>query len=304
MFAPAVATCLSFHAPYRCRQSGACCRAGWTIPFDPDERQAVQRLRVATGSLTTGGGGVTVASRHQDGTCTFFEEESHHCAIHDAGGQAALPVSCRMFPRLVLQDGRGTLISLSHFCPTAAALLFEESGNSWPPAGIVEAPPSLTGIGPLDGLDARDVWPPLLRPGVMMDLPSYAAWERLGVELLTRDGIAAATSLDALASATGRIASWSPGGAEPLEHVVRDAFGTLTAPSTGTLSIEDRAVKRWLAARLFGNWIAYQGDGLHAIVRHLRDCLATFTTERARDGRALEAIRRSDLAIIHRVSQA
>jgi hypothetical protein len=243
---------------------------------------------------------MTVAARHPDGTCTFFEDENHNCAIHEAGGHAALPVSCRMFPRVVLQDGRGTFISLTHFCPTAAALLFEESANAWPPVGIVDAPPALTNVGPLDGLDARDVWPPLLRPGVMMDLESYGAWERLGVELLTREGLAPGTSLDALVSTMARITAWSPGGTEPLEHVVRDAFGTLTPPSTGTLQVHDRAVKRWLAARLFGNWIAYQGDGLHAIVGYLQNCLATFTTELARDGSALEAIRRSDLLILHR----
>ena len=300
MFAPAVVTCLSFHAAYRCRQSGACCRAGWTVPFDANEREGVQALRLTSGSLIAAAGGVTVAARHADGTCTFFDGESHRCAIHDAGGHAALPVTCRMFPRVALQDGRGTFISLSHFCPTAAALLFEESGNAWLPVGIVDAPPALTAVGPLDGLDARDVWPPLLRPGVMMDLESYGTWERLGVELLTREGIAPGTSLDALASTTGRITSWSPGGAEPLHHVVRDAFGMLAPPGTGALEIQDRAVKRWLAARLFGNWIAYQGDGLQAIIRYLRGCLATFDIELARDGSALEAIRRSDLLIVHK----
>jgi hypothetical protein len=238
-----------------------------------------------------------VAARHADGTCTFFEEASHHCAIHDAGGHAALPVSCRMFPRVVLQDARGTFISLSHFCPTAAALLFEEPG---PPVAIVEAPPALTAVGALDGLDARGVWPPLVRPDVMMDLESYGDWERLGVELLTREAVRPDESLDALASATSWITSWSPGGTTPLQHLVRDAFGMLTPPSTGALEVQDRAIKRWLAARLFGNWIAYQGDGLQAIVRYLRDCLATVTTELAGDGNALEAIRRSDLAIVHK----
>jgi Fe-S-cluster containining protein len=300
MFGLAVIACLSFHAPYRCRHSGACCRAGWTIPFDTDERQGVQTLRLAKGSLIGTGEGTTVAARHADGTCSFFVDESHRCAIHNAGGHAALPVTCRMFPRIVLQDGRGTFISLSHFCPTAAALLFDEPGNSWPPVGIVDAPPALTDVGPLDGLDARDVWPPLVRPGVMMDLESYGEWERLGVELLTREGIAPDTSLDALASTTGRITSWSPGGAEPLQHIVRDAFGMMMPPPSDTLELQDRAIKRWLAARLFGNWIAYQGDGLQAIVRYLRDCLATFTTELARDGSALEAIRRSDLLIVHK----
>jgi Fe-S-cluster containining protein len=296
MFGPnSVAKCLSFHAVYRCRHSGACCRAGWTIPFEQEERESVQALRLSGGSFTAAG----AAARHADGTCTFFEGDNHLCAIHHAAGHDALPLSCRMFPRVVLHDGRGTFISLSHFCPTAAGLLFEP-GDSRPPAGIVDAPPALTDVGPLDGLDARDAWPPLLRPGVLMDLESYAAWERLGVELLTREGIAPDVSLDALASTTGRIASWLPGGEAPLLHAVRDAFGMLSPPPTAVLEVHDRALKRWLAARLFGNWIAYQGDGLQTIAGYLRSCLATYTTELARDGSPLEAIRRSDLLIVHR----
>jgi len=51
---------------------------------------------------------------------------------------------------------------------------------------------------------------------------------------------------------------------------------------------------------LFGNWIAYQGDGLQAIVPYLYGCLATFTAELARDGSPFGAIRRSDLQIVHK----
>lgn len=289
-----MAKCLSFHAPYRCRHAGACCRAGWAIPFDAHEQARVHTLRIGDGSFTADG----MAARRGDGTCTFLETDSRLCAIHHAGGQNALPLSCRMFPRVVLHDERGTFISLSHFCPTAAALLFED-GDSRTPAGIVDAPPALTDVGPLDGLDARNVWPPLLRTGILMDLDSYGAWERLGVELLTREGIAPRVSLDALDSTTTRITAWSPADPAPLPHAVRDAFGLLSPPPTAALAVHDRALKRWLAARLFGNWIAYQGNGLQAIVRHLRGCLDTFTAELARDGNPLEAIRRSDLRIVH-----
>jgi Fe-S-cluster containining protein len=289
-----VTKCLSFHASYRCRHSGACCRAGWAIPFDHGERETVQTLRLSIGSLTND----STAARHDDGTCTFFEGDNHLCAIHHAAGQAALPLSCRMFPRVVLHDLRGTFISLSHFCPTAAGLLFDH-GEPRPVVSIVDAPSTLTDVGPLDGLDARDAWPPLLRPGVMMDLESYGAWERLGVELLTRDNVAPDVSLDTLASVTTRISSWSPGSATPLLHSVRDAFGRVTPPSA-VMDGHGPAVKRWLAARLFGNWIAYQADGLEAIVRYLRGCLGIFTAELARDGNPLEAIRRSDLQIVHK----
>ncbi len=198
-----------------------------------------------------------------------------------------------MFPRSVLVDKRGTFISLSHFCPTAAALLFDDA----PPAAIVDAPPSLVDVGPLDGLDARDAWPPLLRPGVLMDLDSYGAWERLGVELLTRDGVPPDVALAALEGAAARIAAWAPGG-EPLLHRVHDTFARV-APPTGVVDRRDVAVKRWLAARLFACWIAYQKDGLAAIVGYLRSCLDTLAAELARDDNARDAIRRADFRVMH-----
>ncbi|HTM25044.1 MAG TPA: YkgJ family cysteine cluster protein [Vicinamibacterales bacterium] len=284
--------CLSFHAPYRCRHAGACCRAGWTIAFDPVEYARARRLAGTRGTFVRLRDGGATAARQDDGICTFFDTDSGLCGIHRAGGHAALPLACRMFPRSVLHDPRGTFVSLSHFCPTAAALLFEPG----PPAAIVDAPAALADVGPLDGLDAREAWPPLLRPGVLMDVESYGAWERQGIDLLTRDGVPARDSLAALEDVTTRIARWSPG--EPLGRVVHDAFER-AAPGAAALASHDAAVKRWLAARLFACWVAYQGHGLAAIVGHLRKCLTIFTLELARDDNPLEAIRRSDLQIMH-----
>src|SRR5215831_8464688 len=113
--------CLDFHAPYHCRHAGACCRAGWTIPFDDG----------------------TVAARDAGGACTFLDATARLCSIHRAGGVRALPLTCRMFPRVVLHDARGTFVSLSHFCPTAASLLFSSGG----PAAIVPAPRALVDVG-------------------------------------------------------------------------------------------------------------------------------------------------------------
>lgn len=285
--------CLSFHSRYRCQSSGACCGAGWTIPFTDKELRDVRALplspRVPFRALPDG---TMVAGVRQDGTCTFLEDGTRLCEIHRVGGHALLPLSCRMFPRIVLHDPRGTFISLSHFCPTAAAMLFEPG-----PVGIVDAPSTLTGVGALDGLDARNVWPPLLRRGMLMDLESYGTWERLGVEVLTRDGLTAREGLDALDAATTRITRWSPG-TTPLTHAVLDAFAALS-PLISPVEDHDPAVKRWLAARLFGSWVAYQGEGLATIVRYLRACLDAFTVELARDRNALEAIRRSDRLIVH-----
>jgi len=198
-----------------------------------------------------------------------------------------------MFPRSVLIDLRGTFVSLSHFCPTAAALLFEDA----PPAAIVDAPASLVNVGPLDGLDARSAWPPLVRPGVLMDLASYDVWERYGVELLTREGVTPETALSSLDLAAARIAAWTPTDGTLLQRV-HDVFAT-TAPAPEVLAPDDMAIKRWLAARFFACWVAYQKDGLGAIVQYLRSCFDRFVIERACDDNALEAIRRTDLRVMH-----
>jgi Fe-S-cluster containining protein len=294
-----VASCLSFHASYRCRSSGACCSAGWTIPFAGEELAEVRQLALSRGAFVPLSDGGATAAVRGNGACTFLEDDTRLCEIHRVGGQRRLPLTCRMFPRVVLHDLRGTFISLSHFCPTAAALLFEPG----PPASIVDAPATLADVGGLDGLDARDVWPPLLRGGMMTDLDGDAAWERLGVEILTRDRVTPRDSLAALETATSRIARWSPGDGRwlPLKDEVRRAFAAL-APPMRAIDTTDVAVKRWLASRLFGCWIAYQGRGLHTIVRYLRACLDAFVLELARDGDALQAIRRCDRLIVHEAS--
>src|SRR5262249_8884552 len=228
------------------------------------------------------------------GACTFLDGTNRRCFIHGASGLHALPVTCRMFPRVVLHDARGTFISLSHFCPTAAALLFEPSGD----VAIVDAPAALADIRALDGLDARREWPPLLRPGVLMDLESYGAWERHALSTLTRGGDSARDALAALADASARIAAWTPESGE-LRDDVHAAFHALGGAAAPDAEREGAAVKRWLAARLFGAWIAYQGDGLAATMAYLASCLDAFDREVTEDGNVFEAIRRSDLRIVH-----
>jgi hypothetical protein len=236
----------------------------------------------------------TIAARDAAGACTFLDGRSGLCSVHRAGGVQALPVTCRMFPRVVLQDARGIFISLSHFCPTAASLLFDPSGG----LAIVDAPPALADVGELEGLDARDAWPPLLRPGVLMDPDSYAEWERRALTVLTRDDAAPRDALDSLADVTSRIAAWTTGSGE-LRDEVHASFDTLGGDGDADTVRDRAAVKRWLAARLFGAWIAYQGDGLAATIAYLRLCLETFDREFAEDGSTREAIRRSDLRILH-----
>lgn len=291
--------CLSIHADYQCRHSGVCCRSGWDIPFDAAEVTAVRALQLGGGGvlLEPVGEGPALAAREADGSCTFFDTETHLCAIHAAGGRDALPLTCRMFPRVVLHDPRGTFISLSHFCPTAASLLFENTG----PVTILDAPAALVQDGVLDGLDAQDAWPPLLRDGILTDLDSYARWEALSIELLTRRGQRARAALAALADVTAVIASWTPGRGMLIDTVER-AFADACVSPSETTATHEAAVQRWLAARLFASWIAYQGRGLETIVRYLATCLNAFERELAACGDPLEAIRRSDYHLVHESS--
>jgi hypothetical protein len=229
--------------------------------------------------------------------------------IHRDVGEHALPSACRHFPRKVLHDPRGSLISLSHFCPTAAAMLLANGAVS-----IAEARPPLLLDVEMEGLDARKALPPLLRPGLLCDLEGYEEWERAGVASFARPDCYA-TCLNDLAAATEAIRQWRPG-ARSLSEGVRLAFAharadTRTSWSHGEamhrvvrlttgfadddlkpivnfdnewetgIDISkndwfDRGMKNYLAARLFGNWIAYQGQGLRTIVEWLRTCTAVF----------------------------
>ena len=61
------------------------------------------------------------------GRCVFHDPAGR-CAIHSALGHDALPLACRQFPRVSVTDPRGVSVTLSHYCPTAAALL--DGGNA------------------------------------------------------------------------------------------------------------------------------------------------------------------------------
>jgi Fe-S-cluster containining protein len=275
-----------------------CCRSGWDIPFDAAEASAVRALRLdGRVLLEPSGDRPAMAAREPDGACTFFHAGTHACVIHAAGGHDALPLTCRMFPRVVLHDARGTFVSLSHFCPTAASMLFDSEER----VAIVDAPRRLTRNGALDGLNATDAWPPLLRDGVLTDLDSYSRWEALSIDLLTAPRHTARASLARLTEVTAAIAAWTPANGTLIDTVER-AFADVPACASATLAPHEAAVQRWLAARLFGTWIAYQGRGLETIVRYLGMCLTAFERELEQCGDAREAIRRSDYHVVHESS--
>jgi hypothetical protein len=216
------------HVRYACRHSGACCSSGWAIPVEQDKLTRIAALRstdewllAATEAPPDVAG---VLARGTDGHCVFHRAglSSSRCGIHRALGPAALPAACQHFPRECLIDRRGVFVTLSHYCPTAASLLFEHSG----PVEIVEGPPA-NPHGEAEGLDARDVLPPLLTQGVLMDLDAYSAWEAHAVRSLAGQASLAAEAspeavLDTLAADAARLMKWRPGGI-----TLRDAIRAL-----------------------------------------------------------------------------
>ena len=213
---------------------------------------------------------------------------------------------------------------------------------------IVVAHPPLRLESAMEGLEARHALPPLLRPGLLCDNEGYESWERAGVGIFAQSQRSYANCLDDLAAATETIRRWKPQDRALRDHV-QIAFATanqdppaprcdaaaiervarLTAGATGDdltpiadfeaqwrdrvgiapIDWFDRGMKNYLAARLFGNWIAYQGQGLHSIVEWLHTCAAVvrhFVLRRSigfalpldRPG-FIESVRSADLLLLH-----
>lgn len=349
--------CLTLHARYQCRHAGACCQ-DWTVHAEPEVIAFVEARQIRRAGVS-GPLFVATSKNNQDtwsiatevdGSCVFFDQGGGRlCEIHRTAGADALPSACRHFPRKILRDARGTFVSLSHFCPTAALMLLGVD-----PLLLVEAEPPLRLNEPIEGLDAVNALPPLVRPGLLCDLEGYTAWERAGLETLARPDLTYRQALNLIAAATETVREWRPGTCSMIEHVER-AFRRIPAgsaraqPDAHTRAIEtvmtlcagrvpddimrdkfiqiggfeplwtqhaagpfqrfDRAMKNYLAARLFANWIAYQGRGLRssiewlqtaaALVRHqfLRRVLATAAPPGPDD--FIEAVRMADLLLLH-----
>lgn len=276
--------CLSIHAGYTCGRSGACCTAGWRIPVDSARLAALRArpaLRRTLDGLPAAGnaGGTLVLRTDGDGGCAFHDPAGRLCTIHRDSGPQLLPEGCRNFPRIALHDPRGTFVTLSHFCPTAAALLLAAGDIV-----VVEAPASISLDGDVEGLDARDVLPPLLGPGMLMDHEGYGAWEREGLGVLNDHGRSPREALALIRAATEDARAWRPGG-ETLASRVTRAFARARSrpPAPGGPPALSRATKAFLAAHLFASWAAYQDGGLMAVVHTVEGALALLERALSRD---------------------
>ena len=240
---------LGFHADYRCRSTGACCSSGWEIPVAPPA-EARLRAALASGALRVDAPGVPLFRSRRElpdgarvvfgldahGRCAFLEPGTRLCAVHRQVGVAALPPSCRQFPRIALLTPVGTFLTLSHYCPTAAGQLFRKDDVP----SIAADPPAFPADEPWEGLDAREAWPPLLRPGVLLGWDGYMLWQEQAVGLLLRDGRTPEAAVVALRMRSTQAGEWTASKGPMLEWLERipenagpsDAFDFAAAVAT------------------------------------------------------------------------
>lgn len=345
--APPVVQCLSFHAEYACRNTGVCCGSGWTIAVESSVQQTLRlRLKEPGLELPNGPGGFVPlagapagcdsALRLRGRVCWFRDDRVGRCAIHRSLGESALPSACRHFPRVCVLERDRVALSLSHYCPTAAALLFADDGGF----SVVTAPSAFPRDWPFEGLDVRDDFPPLLRPGVLLGFDGLRALELATVRSLAM-AIDARVGLDSIEHALVALSEWTPEGPS-VPALVDLAFARATSSFQATPTAPrdprpvllaslthgteppslpewnpsflfgsadpaiDRALRRYLAARAFGNWILFHGADVRILGRYLRLALdAAHLFAGRRDGsesastRWLEAIRSADLWLMH-----
>ncbi len=330
---------LSVHAAWRCRSSLRCCSSGWAIPVEPAVRRRIEtaaargRLpleEAAAGALVTTEwlprrGGRRWLATTDDRRCVFLERRGT-CGLQRGLGEMAQPVSCRQFPRLAVIEDRGVHVSLTHYCPSAAALLFDAEV----PLARVEN--AFAPEREYEGLDVRGAVAPWLRPGVWLDPEARDAFEQAALARL-EDAPSPEAALAALRAGVGKAARWTPGESSMAPWIARalgDAEGRPAgdfdfagaaaalraidgcAPPTLRAGPEDdtgwaaadaewvapawggfsRPLRAWLAARLVASWVLWQGDGPTAAVRALELGLcalrALCAREAARERRALD----------------
>ena len=282
-----------------------CCTAGWPIPV---ERANVSLIAEAIAKkiiplhaepwfIPSGESPDDIAgilSVRENGHCVFFEAGEPGCSIH-----AVKPAACVHFPYVCLIDQRGVHVTLSHYCPTAASLLFEHNQ----PIAIVEGPAPVAGES-IEGLDARDSLPPVSSgPARLMSWDELDAWQRDQVATATIGDFESA-DLERFERARASVpAPWT--WPEPPPQV-ESMWWSMVAPKWHFFS---DVLTRYAAAKAFASWSLYMGNGIEAAEETARIAASVLRIEAARQcgwfGRELdresltEAIRQADLLLVH-----
>ncbi len=252
--------CLSLHAPFLCCHSGACCTSGWPIHVETDRLPALRdalgagRLTFALDGADEGSPFLEPADLPPDtgavlrtcasGACVFYQRGAGLCAVQRTLGHDHLPAACQHFPRRCLIEPDRVAVSLSHYCPTVARLAFRTDIH----LRIVAAPASLVGHIALEGLDARETLPPLVRPGLLADRAGRQAWERVVIEVLASPGTPEAALVE-ISIFTERLRRWTPGDGDLGQAVEKCRQGRrMSQPATAGRQDEGRSVLQWAAA--------------------------------------------------------
>ena len=282
-----------------------CCTSGWPIPVERHSVSLIEEtiarkvipLRVEPWLVPSGESPDDVAgllSVRENGHCIFFEAGEPGCSIH-----SVKPAACVHFPYVCLIDQRGVHVTLSHYCPTAAALLFEHGD----PIAIVEGPAPVAGDS-VEGLDARDSLPPVSGDGArLMSWDELDAWQR---DQVANAQMAEFQSNDVerFNRARGAVpAPWTWPEAPP---DVEGLWWSLVAPKWHFFN---DALTRYAAAKAFASWSLYMGNGMEAAAESAQIAASVLRVEAARQcgwfGRELdrelltEAIRQADLLLVH-----
>jgi hypothetical protein len=322
---------LSIHADYKCRHSGVCCGSDWDVPVElPIYRSLLEALHGGSLQVAPHAGSLApfivepglpddaaaMLERTDAGACVFFERDSRLCVVHRDLGEPALPATCRHFPRIAVRDRRGTSITLSHYCPTAASLLFRDDVT----LAVVASPPAFAPADYEGLVVGDDELPPLLHPTMLMDLEGYAAWERHMVARCNTHG-SPESVLATLVHDARQLRKWTPDAgalADAVAALPASPVAAITAPSlTASLNLhaevmaavpddlrpapdeamlEDayrryvaggwdafrRPLNHYLAGKAFACWTAYQGRGVMSQVRGLEAALALVRVAAAR----------------------
>ena len=291
-----------------------CCTSGWPIPVERSRVHAIEQtitrnvipIRVEpwlVGGTDAPDDVAGILAVRNNGHCVFFEAGRPGCSIHDVK-----PAGCNHFPYLCLLDQRGVHVSLSHYCPTAASLLFEHRG----PVAIVEghAP---RGDDDVEGMDARESLPPTFAPVTvgqpqearlrLMSFDELSDWER---DQVARANIGELEDQDVALFHQARSAVPAPWNwPDPPQHL-SDIWWSQVAPGWAHFN---EALANYAAAKVFASWSLYLGDGVEAAVHSARIACAVLRVEAARQCALfqrpldrellIEAIRQSDLLLVH-----
>lgn len=276
------------------------------------------------------------------GVCVFFDasQRDGSCRVHRRAGVQALPISCRQFPRIARHDARAVDVSLSHWCPTALAALeldmpvsIIESPPAFAGARAYEGLDARTAWPPLlrpDCLFDDDAYDALEQHTIawltQADACPWAAlstlcrwWERLRAWRSSSGPLVALVEQSARNIPSSTDSRWDVTTLRPVlravlhEAVPADLRTQLPRPLTDASVLDDvfsdtaaarRLAGRYLAARFFGSWLAYQGGGLRSQLAGLGMALTALEDGfAAAPGTALErlraGIRTADLMVLH-----